>query len=294
MKSPHRLFLSFCLSMALVSIASAQFTIEVYADSTIAGHAGFLISLTEEDDPPETLFVFEEDGYLRSFAIREADSSEWDIFPPDQYICPTSMPEIGDSWDYGLSGYEGATTSHVEGFEDLVLPAGNFNAVECVIRPDMDPGFIIEKMYFADGVGLVLEYWPQDGGEDALNSYNIVGGSGLFPMAIGNTWTFGFNEVGVDDLPAQAGILHPCVPNPFNPATEISFEMMATGHARLEVYDVAGRRITTLADGLHDTGLHQVTWDGRDATGQRVVSGVYLYRLEAAGTVQSRRMMLVK
>lgn len=294
MHTPRHFLLTMCLVAALTGIASAEFTMEVYADSTIAGNPGYLISLTDDDDPPETLFVFEEDGYIRTFAFREAGTQAWDILEPGYYLCPTSVPDIGDSWDYILSGYEGATTSQVEGFEDLVLPAGNFNAVECVVRPVSDPGFIVEKMYFVDGVGLVMEYWPQDGVEDALNSYTIVGGSGLFPLAVGNTWVYGFNEVGVDDMPSRAGILHPCVPNPFNPATEISFEMMATGHARLDVYDVAGRRITTLVDGLHDTGLHQVTWDGRDDTGRRVVSGVYLYSLEAAGTTQSRRMMLVK
>ncbi len=156
MLSNRHILLTLCLTAALSSVALAEFTIEVYADSTLSGNPGYLVSLTEDDDPSETLFVFEEEGYLRTFAFREANTQAWDILEPDQYICPTSVPDIGDSWSYSLSGYDGPTTSHVEGFEDLELEAGDFNAVECVVRPDMDPGFIVEKMYFVDGVGLVI------------------------------------------------------------------------------------------------------------------------------------------
>ncbi|MCP4088453.1 MAG: T9SS type A sorting domain-containing protein, partial [Gammaproteobacteria bacterium] len=83
-------------------------------------------------------------------------------------------------------------------------------------------------------------------------------------------------------------------PNPFNPSTKLSFELAAPTHARLKIYDSAGHLVTTLVDEQRSAGSHQVVWDGRNAAGNSVASGVYLYRLEVGTTVQTKRMTLVK
>ncbi len=96
-------------------------------------------------------------------------------------------------------------------------------------------------------------------------------------------------------LPSSApNLLYSAVPNPLNPATEISYEMAASGHARLSIYDASGRLIRTLLDGQRDAGRHNVTWNGRDETGRAASAGVYLYRFEAGNSVQTRRMTLIK
>jgi flagellar hook assembly protein FlgD len=59
------------------------------------------------------------------------------------------------------------------------------------------------------------------------------------------------------------------------------------------VFDVAGRRVVTLADGRLDAGRHRVEWDGRAATGRRLGSGVYFYRLEAAGLSAVRKVVVL-
>ncbi len=69
------------------------------------------------------------------------------------------------------------------------------------------------------------------------------------------------------------------VPNPFNPSTTIQFSLPQAGPVSLSIYDVNGRRVRTLVDGRADVGRHSVIWDGRDALGREVASGVYLYRL---------------
>lgn len=83
-------------------------------------------------------------------------------------------------------------------------------------------------------------------------------------------------------------------PNPFNPATAIAFELAAPMRARLTIYDVTGRVVQTLVDGMLAGGRHEVRWDGRDADGGRVPSGVYAYRLEAGGMAETRRMIILK
>ena len=93
----------------------------------------------------------------------------------------------------------------------------------------------------------------------------------------------------------SATALHPNLPNPFNPATTIAFDLARAGRVRLEVFDVGGRRVRTLVDAEMAPGFHhRVTWNGLDTTGARVANGVYLYRLEAPGFAATRKMIVLK
>ena len=84
-------------------------------------------------------------------------------------------------------------------------------------------------------------------------------------------------------------------PNPFNPRTRISYTVPAAEvTVRLDVYDVAGRLVRVLVNGVQEPGVHQVEWDGADASGVPVASGVYLYRLQTGRHLQVRRMLLMK
>jgi hypothetical protein len=83
-------------------------------------------------------------------------------------------------------------------------------------------------------------------------------------------------------------------PNPFNPATTIGYSLPRRSPVRLEIYNVLGRRVITLIDKDQPAGEHTVIWEGKDAAGRRVASGVYLYRLTAEGFSQSRKMILLK
>lgn len=85
------------------------------------------------------------------------------------------------------------------------------------------------------------------------------------------------------------------VPNPFNPATSITFTAEpAGGPVRLAVYDVAGRLVRVLADGASPEGARTVTWDGTDGEGRAVAAGVYQYRLEQGGRIATRKMVLLE
>ena len=88
--------------------------------------------------------------------------------------------------------------------------------------------------------------------------------------------------------------LLPNRPNPFNPETEIRFELRRAGSVRLGVYDVAGRRVAVLADGVRAAGGHHVTWRGRDDAGRLLPSGAYYVRLETAEGRDTRKVMLLK
>jgi hypothetical protein len=84
-------------------------------------------------------------------------------------------------------------------------------------------------------------------------------------------------------------------PNPFNPNTAIEFAVPVTGGiVTLKVYDVTGRLVQTLVDGYLTAGLKTITWDGKDAHGQNVSTGIYFYQLKAKGFIKTRKMLLIK
>jgi hypothetical protein len=97
------------------------------------------------------------------------------------------------------------------------------------------------------------------------------------------------------DVAGASGLaLYPNVPNPFGDATSVRFALPQAGPVSLTVYDVAGRRVASLVDRRLEAGTHSVMWDGRDASGSRVASGVYLLRLHAAGEAVSREVVRVR
>ncbi|MCP4550146.1 MAG: hypothetical protein GY835_27105 [bacterium] len=105
------------------------------------------------------------------------------------------------------------------------------------------------------------------------------------------------SNTGVDGTVPAAFNLGQNHPNPFNPSTIIEFaipESDGVVKVALRVFDLRGREIRCLVDETRAPGLHSVLWDGRDASGERVSSGVYLYRLTAGTRQSANKMVMVK
>ncbi|UCE02512.1 MAG: T9SS type A sorting domain-containing protein [Candidatus Latescibacterota bacterium] len=88
--------------------------------------------------------------------------------------------------------------------------------------------------------------------------------------------------------------LYPGFPNPFTASTRIRFSLPAERHVRIGVYDVRGRRVVTLFDGVSRAGLHQVQWQGHDAFGRPAANGIYWCQLEAGSQRERVRIILIR
>jgi hypothetical protein len=95
-------------------------------------------------------------------------------------------------------------------------------------------------------------------------------------------------------VPVLSLTLYQNTPNPFNPTTTISFSLPDRSKATLCIYDVEGRRIRTLVDEVMKEGHQERVWDGRDASGNQVGSGVYFYCLTAGNRTLTKKMVLLK
>jgi hypothetical protein len=82
-------------------------------------------------------------------------------------------------------------------------------------------------------------------------------------------------------------------PNPVSIRTELSFSLLARQHARLVLYDVAGRHVQTLVDRMLPEGAHSATWNARDHSGRRVAPGTYFARLTAGSETQTRKVVFL-
>ncbi|MEO0293369.1 MAG: T9SS type A sorting domain-containing protein [candidate division WOR-3 bacterium] len=90
-------------------------------------------------------------------------------------------------------------------------------------------------------------------------------------------------------------ILSQNCPNPFNPKTIINYSIGTRGYVSLKIYDILGREIAILVDGIKEAGYHKVEWNGKSSSGQQVVSGVYLYQLKtSSGFVSTKKMLVIR
>ena len=83
-------------------------------------------------------------------------------------------------------------------------------------------------------------------------------------------------------------------PNPFNSSTTIRFELPSSTEIDLAVFNLAGQKVVTLAQGHREAGTYSLKWDGRDDDERELASGVYLYRLEADERVETRKLLLLR
>jgi flagellar hook assembly protein FlgD len=97
-----------------------------------------------------------------------------------------------------------------------------------------------------------------------------------------------------DGMPAMLA-LQQSVPNPFNPATAIPYDVPEGGaQVSIRIYDATGALVRTLVNEQRPSGSHRVVWDGLNSTGVHVSSGVYFCRMTSGAFAQSRRMVLLK
>lgn len=121
-------------------------------------------------------------------------------------------------------------------------------------------------------------------GDDAL-----IGFAPWIPDGVPNPFEEVIANAGTPDVVPESFTLNRLYPNPFNPTTTFTFALPEVSQVKLAIYNLQGQLIATLVDGLRDAGTHDVTFDASN-----LASGIYLYRLNAAGHSLSGKMMLIK
>jgi hypothetical protein len=112
--------------------------------------------------------------------------------------------------------------------------------------------------------------------------------AGLGPASVRRSFDIITDVTEIEHLPTEFRLVQN-YPNPFNPTTRIEYAIPKTAHVSLKVFDLLGREVATLVNENLQPGSYETTFDGKDLS-----SGVYLYRLQAGGFVETKKLLLVR
>ncbi|MGQ0720998.1 MAG: FlgD immunoglobulin-like domain containing protein [Candidatus Eiseniibacteriota bacterium] len=153
---------------------------------------------------------------------------------------------------------------------------GTFNAVEVAVSAALSTTSLPSGATFI---------WVR--GQDAAGNW---GGAAQLAVQVNG----GAVDAVLVDLPPDRFALAQSFPNPFADAARIAFALPKASPVDLAVYDVSGRLVRTLLEGPMAAGRHVADWDGRDAEGRKVSSGVYFYRIVAGADRAERKMVRLR
>jgi hypothetical protein len=140
-----------------------------------------------------------------------------------------------------------------------------------------------------------VDFAPNAGSELLWKAVLSYEGGVVHPECTHLTIEWETEWAGVEDALPTRFALHQCAPNPFGPSAEIRYDVPAPGgHVEVKLFDVTGRLVRVLTDGHEAPGRKSLVWDGTDAGGERVASGVYYCIMETPSYRETRKMVLAK
>jgi len=84
------------------------------------------------------------------------------------------------------------------------------------------------------------------------------------------------------------------IPNPFNPTTTLKYDLLVGGEIKITIYDLMGRKVRTLFDGVQDAGSKSILWDSTDDSGIQIGTGFYFYTIRTTSELKKGKMLFLK
>lgn len=205
------------------------------------------------------------DCSLEGFRLGNSDD-------PLNYSFGNFVLPAGDFW-LGYEGQDSSFTSEIDATADtIILSDSNGNLLSVYIDMFQEPdGVALSQSFSSEGVGCYTN--PS-------------------PGSINNSCLVLSNEE-QKFLPEQVA-LYQNYPNPFNPSTTIRFFLKNDAEASLTIYDANGKLILNLFEGFQSAGSKSFTWNGTNQSGQKVTTGIYIYRLDVNGVAYNKKMIFIK
>jgi len=181
------------------------------------------------------------------------------------------IPATGFWFNY--QGQESSFTTELDSAGDTIIfsdPNGNILSV--ILEPSQElDGVIMSQSFDSDGIGCYTDATPGDANATCI--------------------TLSTNEESI--LPEKI-VLYQNYPNPFNPTTTMKFFLREDSYVKFDIYDLSGNLILNLIEGRLTEGIGSIDWDGANHFGQKVSTGMYIYRLEIDGVAHNKKMIYLK
>ena len=215
-----------------------------------------------------------------------------------RYTRYNPIPEEEDYYVYDIYGYRCS-------LEGVLEPLCDGNPISIESNPsDIDLNFYKNVLLVSyEGSTRMIEFPEPDNRNHVFDNGGgfvfkppalyVAHGTHLALLDIHNALDVKDNRDRPNTLPTTI-TLFPAYPNPFNAGTIIRYELPKAMWAKVAIYDILGREITTLYNGMVQPGQRKVYWDGRSACGAPVTSGIYILRLDTSEQETARRLTLIK
>lgn len=218
----------------------------------------------------------------------------------DAAVCNTNQNRMGVLYGDGTGALTAATTystgsfpiaidaGDVDGDGDLELLVSNYGNGTWTLYENYLGTFVNPRTINASSAGSCAIFHDRDNDGDLdITGFDEV-----------DDWIYFYQNshptTAVGPTTAASVSLEQNYPNPFNPSTSIRFDLKQRAWLAISIYDATGAFVTTVASGVYPAGAGEVRWDGVDAAGNRVGSGVYFCRLASGDVVLTRKMVLLK
>ncbi|NQS96835.1 MAG: T9SS type A sorting domain-containing protein [candidate division Zixibacteria bacterium] len=217
---------------------------------------------------------------------------------------PIVIPPGGDAFAYNIAGVNnGGEPAVFDVWVNIEVPGGyQFTILEPVYNLTLEAGSSIERdrTVFVPGsapageyicIGMIGDY-PWNVIDSDAFPFIKEGADGIWKGSEG--WICSGESFPGEDIIAEEALpekfaLHSAFPNPFNPVTNLTFDLPAAGKVSLIVYDIIGREVARMVEGFQPAGVYQRTFDASGLS-----SGIYFARLQADGFSQTRKLLFIK
>jgi len=276
---------------------SENFSTHVITASANRARSVFAIDVDGDDDI-DVLSASAEDDKITWYEHLPNVSVNLTPFNP-----PIQIPAIGGSFDFNIEvANSDPSPVSIDIWTMVTLPNGSeygpiinvpdFNAPTGWSgdrdRTQAVPGSASSGMYTYDAYVGVYPDTLFD--EDHFDFEKLSTGNGAI-VSDWSSWGEEFEDIGMSSesvIPSEFG-LYPVYPNPFNPSTNINYQLPEASNVNLTVYDIMGQEVAKLVEGYKSAGTHNITFNAQD-----LVSGVYFVRLKAGGHVDTKKLILLK
>ena len=241
----------------------------LYNNSEDCGESGASNTATVDlfNNPPPAVTLLQPDDNITLIVTSE---SLGDDFP---FIWSSVNDPDNDPVMYSLM----AMHDNGMAYDTVSSQAGWFPSVEEIAGDQI-----------ADSVGVMTYVWNVHA-HDPWDSTASSNGPRSLTVDV-SAITTSLDGMGIPDVFA----LHNNYPNPFNPVTNITYDIPEVAEVKLDIYNVAGQKVRTLTQGHHEPGRYRIQWNATNDFGQQLSSGMYIYRIVAGDFVSVKKLILMK
>ncbi len=290
--------------------------VDVHGDfAYVVDSQGFRVIDVSKPDAPMIVGNMETPGY----PIHVAACEDYALIADMQQMLVVDISDPADPWIADSAEVRAEMLAIEDGFAYVLgLPGLSVFSISELLEAEPVESILLPGYPLGIAFGENYAYVSTGGGGLQILDYtdpaNLVGAgsaaSYIFGAEVGEDYLFAVESsrfsvfplqcepTGLPDTPDESlprrAVLHPNLPNPFNPSTEIRFTLPESGRVQLAIFDVSGRKVRDLFDARLDAGEHRLNWDGHDAQGRNPGSGCYLARLRFEDRVTARKLVLLK